>query len=136
MRHRRKRETMRTYPNYMTPPRLAILSALFLTGATLAGAHAAGDADYLSSREHCETQCTLGVQTCQSGISEDVDACLSNCDQGSCSKCNENLDTDTLEKCDAACNECRHQCDESFDAKRQSCDSSEQSCLGKCMGSQ
>ena len=135
MRHRRKSETMRAYPHYMTLLRAAFLSALFLIGVTVVGARAAGETDYLLSREHCETQCTLGVQTCQSAVSEEVDACLSNCDQGSCSKCNETMDTDSLEKCDAACSECRHQCDESFDTKRQSCDSSEQTCLSKCMGS-
>ena len=120
----------------MKPTHIAILAALLLTVLTSAGAEAAGQTDYLSSREHCETQCTIGVQSCQSGVSEEVDACLSNCDQGACNKCTETMDTETLETCDSQCNTCRHQCDESFDAKRQACDSSEQACLSKCMGSE
>ena len=106
---------------------------LLFAALTLAVTQAAGQTDYSSSREHCETLCTVNLQSCQSDVSDEIDECEASCDKSSCSRCQEVMETQALEQCDSECDTCRRQCSASSESHRVACDTAEQQCLGKCM---
>ena len=111
-----------------------VLCFAFLFAALMPVAgQAAGQTDYLTSREHCETTCTLNYETCQADTEGQIDICEADCDKGSCSRCDETLDPDALIQCDSGCNGCKSQCSAATASSQNACDTAEQQCLAKCM---
>ena len=113
---------------------IVFLAVAFWSTPGQAPAHAGKPVQLAQSKEHCETQCMLNNETCQSDVSDSVDACESNCDDNACSKCSESMDIDTLEKCNSQCDQCKSQCSTTGESHQTDCDTKQDQCLGKCMG--
>ena len=128
------RMKLRPRKNPMKMPSFPVFALALWSLAAFVPAYAGSPVQLGQSKEHCETQCTLNHETCQSDVSDSISECDSRCEDDACSRCQENMDVAALEQCQSQCNQCKTQCDTAAESRGQACDVGEQECLGKCMG--